>query len=198
MEHKTRGVDLLRTTLQYLDFLSSSVTGHKWSKPEGNGSRLVTLANVFILRMIYMCLSFECLFNWSNRIDCKWHRICWCIIWTPDVWLWTIKQSKSFLCGQAGPLHHDRAAHLKCSSSQLAEPVQFWLRSKYWIKHVVLIECMANGKVLWSWPPMRKFLKWSQSRSLGLVWWVILINDVCSIFAYMLKDVPIILWADQW
>ena len=37
-------------------FLSSAVTGRKWSKPEGNGSKCVTLANVFILRMIYICV----------------------------------------------------------------------------------------------------------------------------------------------
>ena len=98
---------------------------------------------------------------------CKWCCLC---LWTSssDLWLWTIKQSKSLLRSQEGRLHPDRAAHLKCSSSKLVKPVHFWLTNMHYLKEVVFIACFADGEVLWLFPPMRKFLTWSKCRSLGL------------------------------
>lgn len=42
------------------DLRSSSTTGRSWINPEGRSSKSVHLANVFVMRMLYMCLG--CLF----------------------------------------------------------------------------------------------------------------------------------------
>ena len=121
-------------------------------------------------------------------------------IWTPDLWFRMSKQSKSFLCGQEGPLHPDRAAHLKCSSSQLVISGRIWSTSMCCIKHVVLIVGVANGEVLWLWPPMRKFLSWSKCRSLGLclIGYVdqLCLPNIINMFIYAERDMPMILSVD--